>query len=496
MRSFLLDRFLLTQITPAVYLPGPTICTFFVTNRQIYIELITFREPTIMSKPPFRPLLVLVLASLLFLPNVTRSQSGATPVIDRGRGKEMLQSIKNALKETYYDPNFRGMNVDNRFRQAEEQINKATSTGQILAIIAQALVELDDSHTMFFPPELVVEPDFGFKLQMIGDTCYVNNIKAGSDAEKKGLKVGDVIYAIEGFEPTRDSLWKIIYSYFVLLPQPTLKLTIREPKGTFKEFLVEAAVSKNKIRKIESIINSEVRPSFYELAPETIICRLPEFNLADGEVDNMIKRIRSSQNLILDLRGNPGGRVSMEQRLVGSLFDHDVKIGDEKERKKTSPRMAKTRGPNNIFPGKVFVLVDSQSGSAAEVFARIMQLEKRGMVIGDRSAGKVMTSVQATFAFNTPAAASFQFTRVAFYGANITIADLIMSDGKSLEKTGVTPDLLLLPTPEDLATGRDPVLARAATLAGTTIDSEKAGVIHKELYQAEKKAEEKAKEKN
>jgi C-terminal processing protease CtpA/Prc len=158
--------------------------------------------------------------------------------------------------------------------------------------------------------------------------------------------------------------------------------------------------------------------------------------------------------------------------------------------------MAKTRGPNNIFPGKVFVLVDSQSGSAAEVFARIMQLEKRGMVIGDRSAGKVMTSVQATFAFNTPAAASFQFTRVAFYGANITIADLIMSDGKSLEKTGVTPDLLLLPTPEDLATGRDPVLARAATLAGTTIDSEKAGVIHKELYQAEKKAEEKAKEKN
>jgi hypothetical protein len=68
-----------------------------------------------MSKPPFRPLLVLVLASLLFLPNVTRSQSGATPVIDRGRGKEMLQSIKNALKETYYDPNFRGMNVDNRF---------------------------------------------------------------------------------------------------------------------------------------------------------------------------------------------------------------------------------------------------------------------------------------------------------------------------------------------------------------------------------------------
>jgi carboxyl-terminal processing protease len=440
-----------------------------------------------------RSLLVLLLITLLFLPDVARSQSSATPVIDRGRGKEMLQNIKRALKETYYDPNFRGMNVDNRFRQAEEQIDKASSTGQILAIIAQALVELDDSHTTFFPPELVVEPDFGFKLQMIGDTCYVTGVKAGSDAETQGLKTGDVLYAIEGFEPARDTLWKILYSYFVLLPQPTLKLTIREPKGTFKEFLVKSTVSKNKIRHIESIIESgSVRPSYYNLTPETIVCRLPEFSLSDSEVDDMMKRIRASQNLILDLRGNPGGRVSMEQRLIGSFFDHDVKLGDEKERKKTSERIAKTRGPNKIFEGKVFVLIDSQSYSAAEVFARVMQLEKRGVVIGDRSGGKVMTSIQATFVFNTAAAASFQFTRAAFYGANITVADLIMSDGKSLEKTGVIPDVLLLPAAEDLATGGDPVLARAATLAGAAIDAERAGAIHKELYEAEKKAEEKA----
>jgi C-terminal processing protease CtpA/Prc len=441
-------------------------------------------------------LFVLLLIALLFLPDSARSQSGATPVIDRGRGKEMLQNIKRALKDTYYDPNFRGMNVETRFRQAEEQIDKATSTGQILAIIAQALVELDDSHTSFLPPELVVEPDFGFKLQMIGDTCYVTSVKAGGDAETKGLKAGYVIYAIEGFEPTRDSLWKIIYSYFVLLPQPTLKLTIREPKGTLKEFLVNSAISKNKIRHIEAIINSDVHPSYYDLAPDTIVCRLPEFNLSDGDVDDMMKRIKVSQNLILDLRGNPGGLVSMEQRLIGSFFDHDVKIGDEKERKKTSERTAKTRGPNKIFPGKVFVLIDSNSSSAAEVFARIMQLEKRGVVIGDRSAGKVMTSVQTGFVFNTAAASSSQFTRAAFYGANITIADLIMSDGKSLEKTGVTPDLLLLPTAEDMANGRDPILAKAATLAGATIDAEKAGTIHKEIYKAEKKAEEKANDKN
>ena len=61
------------------------------------------------------------------------------------------------------------------------------------------------------------------------------------------------------------------------------------------------------------------------------------------------------------------------------------------------------------------------------------------------------------------------------YGANITNADVIMSDGGRLEHTGVTPDELLLPSQEDLAAGRDPVLARAVNLIGYELSPEQAG---------------------
>jgi C-terminal processing protease CtpA/Prc len=189
----------------------------------------------------------------------------------------------------------------------------------------------------------------------------------------------------------------------------------------------------------------------------------------------MMKRVRTRKTLILDLRGNPGGTVSMEQRLLGYFFDRDVKIGDERLRNKTSTVTAKTRGADKIFSGKVIVLVDTKSASAAEVFARVMQLEKRGTVIGDHTAGAVMTGVMATFPFKT--AADWQAIPSSFYGASITIADLIMSDGKSLEKDGVTPDMVLLPSGQDLAARRDPVLARAASLAGAQLDAEKAGTV-------------------
>ena len=68
---------------------------------------------------------------------------------------------------------------------------------------------------------------------------------------------------------------------------------------------------------------------------------------------------------------------------------------------------------------------------------------------------------------------------VAFYATSVTVGDVRMSDGASLEKAGVQPDEMILPTPADLAARRDPVLAAAIAMAGGSMTSEEAGRLFK-----------------
>jgi C-terminal processing protease CtpA/Prc len=155
-------------------------------------------------------------------------------------------------------------------------------------------------------------------------------------------------------------------------------------------------------------------------------------------------------------------------------LSEDYKIGDIKRRKETRPLVAKTRAGDNVFKGKLVVLIDSQSGSAAELFARVVQLQKRGVVVGDRSAGAVM---RARLYDHQSGVES-----VAVYFASITDADITMADGKSLEHVGVQPDHLMLPTASDMAAGQDSVLAFAASLFDIKLDAKKAGSLFPERW--------------
>ncbi len=399
---------------------------------------------------------------------------------ERARGRSMLNVIKSDLKKNYYDPNFHGMDVDARFKEAEEKIKQATSLGQIFGIIAQALVELEDSHTFFLPPERSYTTEYGWQMQMIGDKSFVVAVKPGSDAEAKGLKEGDEVYTIDGVGPTRENMWKIQYTYNALRPKPGMRLQVIKPDGQEQQLDVMAKVRQGK--RVMDLTGSDIfdlirqeenesrlhRHRYIEMGDELFIWKMPAFDLDDAKVDDMVGKFRKRKAAILDLRGNGGGYEATLLRLLGNMFDRDVNVGDLKRRKETKPITAKSRGVS-IFAGKLVVLIDNRSGSAAELFSRVVQLEKRGTVIGDVSAGAVMRSKQHGHELG--------MDTVIFYGVSITDADIVMTDGKSLERIGVVPDEIKLPAAADLAAKRDPVLAYAASLVGVTITPEKAGSL-------------------
>jgi carboxyl-terminal processing protease len=399
--------------------------------------------------------------------------------IERQRSLDMLKTIKADLKNNYYDENFHGLDLDARFKAAEEKLKQAASLGQALGIIAQVLMDLDDSHAFFIPPPRPERVEYGWNMQMIGDKCYVVAVKPGSDAERKGLKVGDQVRSLEGFTPKRKDIWKMNYYYRSLSPRPGLQVVAQSPGAEPRQLDIAAKVNHGKriltfdqdyydlVRDAENE-DRLYRHRFYRVE-NVIAWKMPDFSYEPEQANSIMSdSVAGRSVLILDLRGNPGGYVKTLENLAGNFFDHDLKIADLKGRKEMKPQLAKTRG-KAIFNGKLIVLVDSNSGSAAEIFARLVQLEKRGIVIGDQTAGAVMQAKPYFHEVGT--------MNVVPYGVSVTNADVIMSDGKSVENVGVIPDELMLPTPEDLAAGRDPVLARAFELAGVKTDSSKAGTI-------------------
>lgn len=424
--------------------------------------------------------LLILIATLAF--RVSPAQGQHFSRVERERAEAMLQSLAHDVRNYYYDPKLHGVDWDAKVKEAKERIATADSLNSAILQIAALPEVLDDSHTKFFPPRDPIPQEYGWRFQMVGAHCLITEVQPKSDAEARGLQVGDEVLAINGFALTRESVPKLEYVLNALIPQSSLELDLRSPSGTAKRAIVNAKRRQSSVimdygdmtgrDRWKAQLEGEdelrlARPRIKELGDGLMILKLPAFVPTDVSIAGIIERARKHSALIVDLRNNSGGVETTLQTLIGEIFDKDVRIANRVTRDGT--RQLTAKASQKAFSGKLIVIVDSRSASAAELFARVVQIEKRGVVIGDRTAGSVMEA--KLYMHETGISPVYRYVN------SISEADLIMSDGKSIERTGITPDEIVLPSATDLAAHRDPVLARAAEIVGVALSADDAGTF-------------------
>ncbi|HEV2618609.1 MAG TPA: S41 family peptidase [Acidobacteriaceae bacterium] len=403
--------------------------------------------------------------------------------IDAAHAHEIFKDVYNDVRKDYYDPTFHGVNLEQRYHDYDSHIDTAASNGDAFRFIAGFLMGLHDSHLFFEPPMRGAKYQVDYRIAMIGDRCFVTQVRPGTDAATK-LHVGDEVLALNGFAVSRASLWGLEYMFHTLAPAPREQFLLRSPAGEKSTVVITHAMKAN--QRVYDLTTGDdfwtlvrqdeddedlIRERYIEHG-NVMVWKMAEFNADINTVESMYGKARKHETLIIDLRGNPGGSGDTLELTLGHIFDRDLKIGDRIGRKPLKPFTVKA--VRNPFQGKLIVLVDSESASSSEVFARMVQLEHRGTVLGDTSAGAVMEAEELPETIGTD--------NVIPYGMSVTVANLVMTDGKSLENHGVEPDEKILPTAADLAAGRDPVMMRAFELAGSSVPPDMSGKLFTYLW--------------
>ncbi len=241
---------------------------------------------------------------------------------------------------------------------------------------------------------------------------------AETPAERAGLKAKDMIIKIDG-EPTQNmNSMDAIKKLRGLTGTKVILAIHREGWDELKDFPLTR----------ENIPLHSVKGSFLE--PGLAYIRITNFqSQTTKDVKDALQKLQGQQpinGLILDLRNNPGGLLDQAVSVADIFLDSGLIVytkGRVKEQNMTF--QAHSKGGKNLFP--LVILVNEGSASASEIVTGAIQDHKRGIIVGTKTFGK--GSVQTILPL--PEGAGLRMTTARYYTPN----------GRSIQATGITPDV-------------------------------------------------------
>lgn len=242
----------------------------------------------------------------------------------------------------------------------------------------------------------------------------------GTPAYIAGLKAGDKIVKIEEKSTKNMTMMEAVKM-------------IRGPKGT----KVNLTIIRDEAEKpLEFSITRDVIPlksvRHHLLTPDIGYIRISNFqSKTDKDLSlalESLEKNRKLKGLILDLRNNPGGLLSQAIKVSDTFLDEGV-IVSTKGRSTLQDIEATAHKNKKSISYPIIILVNSGSASAAEIVAGALQDNKRALILGTRTFGK--GSVQTILPLSDGS------------GLRLTTARYYTPSGKSIQSSGITPDIEL-----------------------------------------------------
>ena len=269
----------------------------------------------------------------------------------------------------------------------------------------------------------------------------------GSPAEAAGIKAGDVIASVDGV------------SIDGLSPDQA-RDKIRGKAGTTVTLRIERTgtapfdltITRAKIQRQEVTAK--------DLAGGTVgYVKLSGFS--DAGADAFVAAVKADvdkgqKKLVIDLRGNPGGFITDAQKVASTFIASGPVFWEQFADGHLQEWDADGKGVATDPSIKIVLLIDHGSASASEIVTGALRDTKRATIVGETSFGK--GTVQEWITLEDKGA------------VKLTIAKWLTPNKDWIHKIGIVPDVAVT-VPTNTPAGTDPVLDRALTVLGTSVET-------------------------
>lgn len=331
------------------------------------------------------------------------------------------------------------------WKQIEEKFYKFSKEKKeklLYGAIDGLIKTLEDPYSEFLDPEKTIQfkkelggtyEGIGVEITIKEDSLVIISSLEGTPAKKAGLLTGDKILEIDHQSVEGISLVEAV-------------MKIRGEKGT------EATL---KIKRNDKIFETKIKretieiPSLsFKIIDDIFLVQIHNFyEKTPLEFKKISEKILNSgsRKIILDLRNNPGGFLASAIE-IGNFFIKKGEVILKEDSGKKRIREIKSEGPGVFSDYKVIVLINEGSASGAEILTGALKEQNKVLIIGEKSFGK--GTVQELIDLKEGA-------------LKLSIAQWLLPSGKSIEGSGIEPDIKIETTPEELEKEKDPQLEKA-----------------------------------